>query len=132
MQEEQTQNNDFVDVVKTKKSRYSVTPHITLDNFKGLFNNDMLIYYDKHGRDYEFDNLGVFRRITEEVKDKNGKPVLDENKNPKLKYTVYMKTYISLSGDVVMISWYDGEVSFYTKLAHPDLHNWGRKMYWKV
>ena len=49
----------------------------------------------------------------------------------KYKYTVSMKTYLHLSGDVVIMEWLDGEVKYTTKLNHSDLKNWSSKMYWK-
>lgn len=130
--QESENNEGFTSVVKTKKGKYSVTPNLSFGNFKKLFENKVVTFYDKYGRENEFDNYGIIKRTSEEIKDKNGKPMTDEKGNVRTKYTVYMKTYINLMGDVVMITWDNDEVSFYTKLGHPDLTNWGRKMYWKI
>lgn len=122
----------FTSVGRNKRGKHSVTPNLSYANFQKLFSGKVVTFYDKYGRDTEFENYGVMRRTSEEVKDKNGKLVTDEKGTVRTRHTVYMKTYVSLMGDIVMFTWDDGEVSFYTKLNHPDLPNWGRKMYWKT
>jgi hypothetical protein len=134
-QEQQVQqepNDGFINIVKTKKGKYPVTQNLSFVNFQKLFSNKVITYYDKYGRETEFDNYGITKRTSEEVKDKNGNPLLNEKGDARTRHTVYMKTYISLMGDIVMITWDNDEVSFYTKLGHPELRNWGRKMYWKT
>lgn len=128
----QSENTDgFIDVAKCKNSRFETTPHLSLPDFQKLFSNKTITYYDKKGNKYEFENWGILKKTTEQMKDKTGKVITDEKGTPRIKYTVHMKTYISLMGDVVMVSWDNNEVSFYTKLNHQDLSNWGKKMYWK-
>ncbi len=131
-QEEQFDNDGFTKVNKVKKQKHLVISKLSLQNFQKLFSNKVITYYNKNGKKNEFDNFGVIKRTVEEVKDKNGNTILNEAGLPRTRYTVYMNTYISLMGDVVMVTWDNEEVSFYTKIGHPDLQNWGRKMYWKV
>ena len=123
--------DDFTAVTSRKNGRFATTPHLSLSNFQKLFSNKSVIYYDKRGNKYDLENCGIVKRTSDQVKDKNGKVITDENGNTRIKHTVHMKTYVSLMGDIVMISWDNNEVSFYTKLNHPELQNWGKKMYWK-
>jgi hypothetical protein len=130
---QQTTNNDgFTKVSRTKNGKISVTSQLSLANFYKLFSNKTITYYDKRGKKHEFDNEGIIKKYIEQVKDKSGKVITDEKGNVRLKYTVHVKTYISLMDDIVMISWDNNEVSFYTKLNHHQLNNWGGKMYWKT
>lgn len=130
-QQEQVSSTGFVEVStdgfikaeKTKRPRIEVTPSITLDAFKCLFGNDKVVYYNKKGRQQEFENEGVCRRYSEEVKDSAGKV--------RTRYIVVTKAYLHLTGDKIMYTWDNNEVSFYTQLNHPDLDNWGGKMYWE-
>ncbi len=130
-QQEQVSNTGFVEVTtdgftkvgKTKRPRIEVTPTITLDAFKRLFGNEKVVFYNKKGRQQDFENDGVCRRYSEEVKDNTGKV--------RTRYVVITKTYLHLMGDRIMYTWDNDEVSFYTQLGHPDLDNWGGKMYWE-
>ena len=62
----------------------------------------------------------------------NGKIIKVEDKNgSRTKYIVTMRTYLHLSGDLVIIEWDNSEVKYTTKLNHPELENWTSKMYWK-
>lgn len=129
--QQQVSRTDFVEVTtdgftkvgKTKRPRIEVTPTITLDTFKYLFGNDKVVFYNKKGRQQEFENDGVCRRYSEEVKDSTGKL--------RTRHVVIIKTYLHLMGDRIMFTWDNDEVSFYTQLGHPDLDNWGGKMYWE-
>ena len=66
------------------------------------------------------------------VKDKTGKVVTDEKGVARVRHIVHIKTYVSLMGDILMFTWDNDEVSFYTKLNHSELPNWGGKMFWKI
>jgi len=129
--QEQVSNTGFVEVTtdgftkvgKTKRPRIEVTPTITLDAFKRLFGNEKVVFYNKKGRQQGFENDGVCRHYSEEVKDNTGKV--------RTRYVVITKTYLHLMGDRIMYTWDNDEVSFYTQLDHPDLDNWGGKMYWE-
>jgi hypothetical protein len=105
----------------TKKSK-TTGAKIPFNKFKEMLSGEKFIYYDKYGRATELDNDGVFGRKYETIKEKD---------TTKYKFTVSMKTYLSLVGDVIVMEWLDGEVKYYTKLNHPDLKNWSGRMYWK-
>lgn len=124
--------NGFKQIVRTKRGFKSVTTQLSLEKFQKLFSGETITYYDRRGKKQQIDNEGIVKRTSEERKDKNGKTEVDENGKPKIKYTVHVKTYFNMMGDIAMISWYNGEVSYYTKLNHPDLTNFGEKMYWLV
>lgn len=128
---ETTQQEDgFTKVVK-KKNNNIVVAECSLDKFKRVITDKVISYYDRRGKECEFENWGISKRLIEEVKDRDGKVVKDENGNVKKRFIVYMKTYLSLVGDIVILTWSDNEVSYYTNLNHPELKNWGGKMYWK-
>ena len=113
----------FTKVLKNKRPRIEVTPTITLDAFKRLFGNEKIVFYNKKGRQQDFENDGVCRRYSEEVKDSTGKV--------RTRHVVITKTYLHLTGDRIIYTWDNDEVIFYTQLGHPDLDNWGGKMYWE-
>ncbi len=122
-QQEQVSTDGFTKVQKNKRPFIEVTPTITLDAFKQLFLNKKLVFYSKKGRQQEFENDGVCRRYSEEVKDSTGKV--------RTRHVVITKTYLHLTGDRIIYTWDNDEVSFYTQLGHPDLDSWGGKMYWE-
>ena len=120
--------DDFTSVTRSKFNKMDVSANITLEQFKALLTKDKIVYYDKRGRSNEFDNEGILRRHCETIKEKNKE---DEKDKPKYKFTVWMKTYLHLAGDIVIMEWFDGEVKFNTKLNHQDLKNWSGRMYWR-
>jgi hypothetical protein len=119
--EKQVDDDGFTRVVRKKHGLMTITSKVAMDEFKGMFSQKLISFYDKKGRIIEFDNEGVCRRYTTEVSDSNGKT--------RTKYYVMIKTYISLMGDMVVFTWDNNEVTFTTKLNHPDLENWGGKMF---
>ena len=119
----QNGNDGFTRVVRSKMGKFSVTPKISLDKFKNLFSNKTMSYFDKRGNQMEYDNEGVHKRYSEEITETNGKS--------RTRYVVIMKTYINLMGDMITFTWDNEEASFYTKFNHPDLSNFGGKMFWK-
>ena len=114
-------NDGFTKVIRGKYNYKNVTPNITLEQFKALISKDKIVFYDKHGKSSEFVNEGIFGRHYDTVKDKD---------KMKYKFTVSMRTYLNLTGDIVVMEWLDGEVKYTTKLNHCDLKNWSSKMYW--
>lgn len=121
-------NDGFTQVTRRNVDNKDVSTNITLERFKTLLTKDKIQFYDKRGRLSEFDNDGILKRYCETIKEKNKE---DDKDKPKYKFTVWMKTYLHLSGDVVIMEWFDGEVKFNTRLNHPDLKNWSGRMYWK-
>lgn len=120
--EQKTTTNNASELNKLNFNNKNVTPHILLDHFKGMLSSDKIVFYDKRGGKFEFDNMGVTSRRYVKVDDRNG------SRN---KFVVSMKTYLHLMGDVVVMEWDNSEVKYTTKLNHIDLQNWSGKMYWK-
>jgi hypothetical protein len=115
-------SDGFTKVTRGKSNYKNVSPNITLEQFKSLLSKDKIVFFDSRGKSTEFYNEGIVGRHYDTIKDKD---------KMKYKYTVSMKTYLHLSGDVVIMEWLDGEVKYTTKLNHSDLKNWSSKMYWK-
>ena len=122
MSEQKQQENDgFVRVIRRKNSLITVSSKISMNEFRAMLSQKIISFYDKKGRNIDFDNDGIYRRYNSVVIDGNGKS--------RTRYSIAIKTYLHLMGDIVVFTWDNDEVTYTTKLNHPNLENWGGKMF---